>query len=229
MTMSIKDLNKALRQVGQDFGLDGEGMVRYAREDKIPGLDKGNQYGAAYTIEGKFLYALIRELKPESSLEIGVFRGGRTCHIAAALKANGRGHLTGLDIWNGAGLNIPKTLRQYVTTIIENVDYFIERYKKASLSVIEDSDMHLRTLPLFDFVFEDGSHSEHQVHNVYLSLPYILKPGGFIVSHDTATGVGQAIRNGMVKGGAKLEAVRFYDDLFPLGYSMYKFMGYQND
>src|SRR5260370_41136913 len=45
--------------------------------------------------QGRALYQHIRESRPESVLELGTARGGAAVVIAAALEANGAGHLTG--------------------------------------------------------------------------------------------------------------------------------------
>lgn len=214
--MAIKDLNKALKQIGEDFYLDGAAMVRYAREDKIAGKDQGNQYGTAYTVDGKLLYALVRELNPAHILEVGTYHGGSAVHMAQACKKNGHpgtGAITTIDIWEGAGVNIPKSLKPYIDVVTQNVDFWLDDYGLPG--------------PFFDFIFEDGAHSEHQVHTIYQALPKILKPGGYVLSHDVSTGVGGYIRNGMVKGGVNLDDVRFYEiPGNPCGMSIYRFMGY---
>ena len=46
---------------------------------------------------GRLLYEHIRENKPDNVLELGTARGGSAVFIAAALEANGSGHLTSVD------------------------------------------------------------------------------------------------------------------------------------
>ena len=46
---------------------------------------------------GRVLYQHIRENRPENLLELGTARGGSAVFIAAALEANGAGHLTSVD------------------------------------------------------------------------------------------------------------------------------------
>src|ERR1041384_6330078 len=47
--------------------------------------------------QGRVLYQHIRENRPENVLELGTARGGSAVFIAAALEANGAGHLTSVD------------------------------------------------------------------------------------------------------------------------------------
>src|ERR1700683_3846105 len=46
---------------------------------------------------GRVLYEHIRENRPQNVLELGTARGGAAVVIAAALEANGAGHLTSVD------------------------------------------------------------------------------------------------------------------------------------
>lgn len=192
--MSVKALNKNLKQIASDYGLDGAAMVRYAKEDTRKGNAEGNKYGTSFGIEGKLLYALVRELKPARILEIGTYHGGGANHLAAACRKNGMGQVVTVDIWPGAGQHIEEENRKFVTVIHENIDFYLPKIT-----------------PRFDFIFEDAEHAEGQVHNIYAALPQILNRGGFILSHDISMdGVGDFIRNGMKKGGVDLADVNVY-------------------
>src|SRR5215471_165962 len=46
---------------------------------------------------GQVLYEHVKESRPENLLELGTARGGSAVFIAAALEANGAGHLTSVD------------------------------------------------------------------------------------------------------------------------------------
>jgi predicted O-methyltransferase YrrM len=215
--MSVKEFNNVLRQIAERFDLDGAALVRYAREDKRKGQDKGNENGTAYTNDGKLLYAMVRLLRPDHILEIGTYKGGGTIHLAEAVKKNGApekmGVVLSVDIWEGSGLAIPDELMGWVEVVHQNIDFWLDEYSLPE--------------PFFDFIFEDGPHSEHSVHNIYQALPPILKPGGFILSHDTSTGMHNYIVNGMRKGGVDLDDVLFVDlPGNPCGMSVYRFEGY---
>lgn len=192
--MSVVKLNKNLKQIADDFGLDGRALVRYAKEDTRKGNAEGNRYGTSYGIEGKMLYALVRELKPLRILEIGTYHGGGANHMAAACLKNGVGEVVTVDINPSAGQHIEKKLSELVTVVHKNIDYYLPTITEP-----------------FDFIFEDAEHAEGQVHNIYNHLPAILNHGGYILSHDIAMdGVGDFIRNGMKKGGVELKDVHTY-------------------
>ena len=59
--------------------------------------------------QGRVLYQHIRENRPGNLLELGTARGGSAVFIAAALEANGAGHLTsvGFDPLAVAGPDAP--------------------------------------------------------------------------------------------------------------------------
>jgi predicted O-methyltransferase YrrM len=207
MDMSVRDLNKNLKIIAADFGLNAAALVRYAKEDTRKGNAEGNPYGTSYGIEGKLLYALVRELKPKRILEIGTHHGGGANHLAAACLKNGFGEVVTVDINPAAGQHIEDAHKEIVAVVHENIDYYLPTISEP-----------------FDFIFEDGEHAEGQVHNIYNHLPTILNPGGYIISHDIAMdGVGDFIRNGMRKGGVNLEDVKVYVTApSPCGMGIYK-------
>ena len=60
-----------------------------------------DQLESSYAIRGygTLIYALIRVLKPQSAVEIGIFRGFSLLSAAAALRDNGAGKITGYDLF----------------------------------------------------------------------------------------------------------------------------------
>ena len=205
--MNLPDI---FNDIQERWGLDRRQLKQFAVEDKLLGEDKGNEYGTAYSNEGHLLYALIRLLKPLRILEIGTYNGGSASHMAAACKKNGQGKITTVDISSHAGKYIARRYRSIVTTLTVDANLYIPTVNKP-----------------FDFIFEDGAHSEYQVHVVYQNLPRILNQGGFILSHDILmNGVGQYIKNGMVKGGVDMNDVAIYEvEPSPCGMSVYQYTG----
>jgi spermidine synthase len=111
-----------------------------------------------------------------------------------------------VDINPLAGRDIPDNLRSYVTVTIADIDDYIRR------DDVRD----------FDFIFEDGAHSEFQVHTIYERLDKLLAPGGVIVSHDAAVeGVRDFIAAGIRKG-IGVEVPVYTVDPSPLGFSVYR-------
>lgn len=117
---------------------------------------------------GEFLYGLIRLLQPENILETGTYTGVSSMYMAQALKDNGHGHLTTLEIenthklraeslWNACGLD-----DQVYCLLKRSLDFRV--------------DME------YDLLFLD---SEPNIRWAELERFYPhLKPGGFIGIHD---------------------------------------------
>lgn len=213
-------LSDALHAVALQLGLDPTLLILYAEEDTLPGYydSTGDQWSIPFAADGKFLYALIRALKPRHVLEIGTAYGGSARHILEALDRNGwRDYgMVCVDINPDARLDgIPDKLKPHVRIYHENSDYWIER---------EMADQYRYQ---FDFIHEDGAHSIHNVQTVYNYLPNLMPKGGVIVSHDIATGVGNDIRLGMRKVGYENVPEYVYEGS-PCGFSVLKYKGVEN-
>lgn len=191
------ELTAALTTVAAHTGLNAEKLMEYA--DAYQGDN-----------ERAFLYAIVRALRPRFALELGTHTGeGATCILQAITDGQYGVHLTTVDILDEPhiGSVIPIGLRQYVTLVTANIDEWIA--DKSG----------------YDFIFDDGSHSIHQVHQIYGRLEQLLNPGGIILSHDAAAGgVGDYIREGQTKSGYDLPV--FIIDPAPWGFSVYRKPGW---
>jgi predicted O-methyltransferase YrrM len=209
-----RDLQQTYIKIATFFDLPVVNLMKYANEDEIPGKHEGNPLGTEYNADGQLLYAFVRLLQPLRILEIGTDRGGSAIHMIEACKRNGRGHVTTIDINPNTGDGLTAKYSTMFTKHICNANEWIPNYSGVP----------------FDFIFEDGSHSEYQVHVIYQNLRKILQPGGFILSHDTNTGVGLAVKNGIRKGGAPISELNGNNEVFLcvcppsfLGFSIYQF------
>lgn len=216
-------LEAALDAVAYQLNLDPVALLTYAAEDTLPGYydPTGDKWSVPFAADGKFLYALIRALKPRSVLEIGTAQGGSARHILEALAKNDSeamavskkmgyvGILTCVDINTDAKLDgIPSGLLYYASNIMHmNSDTYIQD-----------------TTEKFDFIHEDGAHSIHNVQYVYNNLPKLMPRGGVILSHDVALGVGDDIRLGMRKAGFENVPEYLYDGS-PCGFTVLKYEG----
>lgn len=201
----------AIHEVAMYLNLNPEKLMDYANEDTLAGYyEGGDKYAIPFTNDGKFLYALIRALKPSKVLEIGTAYGGSARHILEAMNKNKHGSLVTVDINPDARLDgIPEYLRKQSTLIHANSDTWI-------------ADV----LGKFtcDFIHEDGAHSIHNVQYIYNHLPQLMPGGGVIASHDIATGVGNDIRLGMSKAGYEnVPEYRFEGS--PCGFSVLEYKG----
>lgn len=201
-------LREVLRQVARWYGLNAGELIQYAAEDTLLGGVEGNPVGTSYAVDGQLLYALVRYCKPERILEIGTDHGGSAKHMAAACQRNGKGHVWTVDINPNTGDGFTDDDTQWITPVIADAAVWVTRY----------------TGPPFDFIFEDGPHSEYMCQVVYENLARILSRKRFILSHDVSTGVREAILNGIRKGGCNMDHVHVVTPSpSPLGFSIYQF------
>lgn len=165
--------------------LDPHGGYHAAYDDGFPS-------GSLWRVEGQFLYALVRALKPLRILELGTWHGASATHILQAIAHNGHGHLDCVD--NRAygdvvtGDMIPPALQGGCT--INHVSL-----EEAIATAIQKGRG-------YDFIFEDAMHTAEQVELVWQHADALLTPGGVIVSHDAMHNVaGEAVREGIAKAG----------------------------
>lgn len=141
-------------------------------------------YGGVNPGDRRALYALVRALKPASVLEIGTHIGSSTIHIAQALKTNGGGHLTTVDIYD---VNHDQTgsWKKYQTprpikAMLEEIglDNRVTFNAEGSISFLKKTDLN------FDMIFLDGDHAAAAVYQeVSLALRH-LSQDGIIILHD---------------------------------------------
>ncbi len=133
------------------------------------------------------LYLLVRGKRPRSVVETGVNRGHSTAMILRALRHNGEGHLTSIDLpfhveggrrnadgkWDVSsvpvgltGCEVPEFLRDRWTLIVG------------------DAKAELPKLSGYDFFFHDSDHSyAHQIWEYRVALEH-LPAGGVLASDD---------------------------------------------
>lgn len=134
------NLQQALQQIATDGGFDANELMTYALEDAIGGRDTGQWPGmSTFAAEGQILYALVRAMKPNRVIEIGVDSGGTSTHILTALERNGHGELYSIDIKAEVGAAVPQQLRDRWTIYV--------------------GDALTAPLPTAEFIFEDGPHT----------------------------------------------------------------------
>ncbi len=203
------NLYEVLEAVAQQIGLDCRKLCEFANMDAVPCSEGEDGRLIPYTDDGKFLYALVRALRPCNVLESGTNEGGSAVHIAMALRDNALRcpvRLVTVDIWEGSGRYIFAPLMPMIKVVHEDIREYVK---------------HKDSGP-FDFIHEDASHMGDTVHAVYSNLAKLLKPGGVIVSHDTATGVGPDVKRGIEAAGFKMPPTYQYDTS-PCGWSVMKY------
>lgn len=190
--MNIED---ALVDIARNFGFDEQQLITSCYEDTVGGWDRDAgrwPVGSVWSVEGRILYAITRALKPDFVLEVGTHHGCSATHFAEAVKANGKGHVIGVDPSGAAGNMIPANLRQYVQ-IVNTRWQDMDGLFPAGVGI----------------VFEDADHSAETTADVWRAAAERLPAGSVIASHDAMHFlVGAAIREGIARSGVM--GVRFY-------------------
>ncbi|NJO61961.1 MAG: class I SAM-dependent methyltransferase [Richelia sp. RM2_1_2] len=120
------------------FGITMDDFLKYYDESKYSGYPE-EPGGSAWKSEGKFIYVMVRHVKPKKILEIGNYLGrGTTNHILQAVDMNGVGQVTLLDI-------------------VERLEYQ-KLHSKNFERVLDDSLKFLQKPFDHDMIVQDGNH-----------------------------------------------------------------------
>lgn len=129
------------------------------------------------------IYHLVRALKPQNVLEVGTHIGSSTLIIAGALRENGGGKITSVDILNVNAPNGPWKKLHLAKTPAGNIAAIgCETVTRFVASPAQD--FMAQTEERFDFIFLDGDHSAAAVYGEVAHALKILRPGGVILLHD---------------------------------------------
>ena len=141
------------------------------------------------TVEkGEYLFRLVRELRPELTLEIGFAYGVSTLFLAEALRQNGHGHHIVIDpnqgrSFDNLGLRHLEEagLRRWVTFYEEPSDLCLPRLVSEGVRL--------------DFAFNDSGHLFDHVVTEFVFLARLLRRGAPLVFDDPGLpGVQRACR-----------------------------------
>lgn len=143
--------------------------------------------------EKLLLYSLVRGLKPQSVLEIGVFEGGSSSIILQAMGANGSGRLYSID----PEPQVPTNIHNAVWTgpgVMELGRWHLIRGR--SPEAIAQLVTSYKDVAPFDFVFIDGDHGKQAViADIEGAIPY-LTDEAYLLFHDAfAPGVEDGIEH----------------------------------
>ncbi len=119
-------------------------------------------------IESEITYLLLRELQPESVVEISPSRGWSTTWILSALRDNQKGQLQSYDIVNYSKRFVPKSLAKgrwqlFVGDVKEKIDTFPKK---------------------IDYLFIDSDHSAEFAHWYIETVFPLLESGTPVSVHD---------------------------------------------
>lgn len=179
----MSTLEQDLNHLAAALGVDAGELLAYAAEDTIGGYHPDPTQskfpsGSLWAVEGQVIYALCRCLKPKHVIEVGTFYGASAVHILSALKRNGSGHLTAIDIAENAGSMIPDDLRPWCTQVAAR--------GQEAIPTLEDAQI----------VFEDASHTTDDVEQILRAALEHARPR-IILSHDAE----HFLQGGTVRAG----------------------------
>jgi len=128
--------------------------------------------------EGMLIYRLVRDIKPENSLEIGLAYGFSTVYFLAAIQANGKGHHIAVDSyqyewWDGIGITREKALGIQPG--------LFEFNRETSAQALARFD---REQKRFGVIFIDGDHRFDGVLIDFCLASLVCEPGGYIIFDD---------------------------------------------
>jgi predicted O-methyltransferase YrrM len=135
---------------------------------------------------GRRVYDHIVSTRPERVLELGTAHGVSAAYVAAALEANGQGHLTTVD--HGGAVFDPGPqevleragLEHRVTIVHANSSYnwFLKQ------EVERASDAAGNCEPRYDFCYLDGSKNFNIDGLAVVLVEKLLRPGGWLLMDD---------------------------------------------
>jgi predicted O-methyltransferase YrrM len=128
--------------------------------------------------QGMLIYRLVRDTKPENSLEIGLAYGFSTIYFLAAIQANGRGHHIAVDpfqyeCWHGIGVAREK--------VLGTKPGLFEFSQETSVQALA---RFAREQQRFGVIFIDGYHTFDAVLIDFSLASLVCEPDGYIILDD---------------------------------------------
>jgi hypothetical protein len=179
LTRFQKPTSEVIASLGEPFT-----GVLSSMYDRRPQLGTGGRF---YPIDeftqispqkGMWIYRLVRDTKPENTLEIGLAFGFSTVYFLAAIESNGKGHHFALDpyqdcLWNGVGLTREKVLNVKPGTFSFSYEGSIQGLARFA-----------REQRRFGVIFIDGNHRFDDVLIDFSLSSFLCEPGGHIILDD---------------------------------------------
>ena len=182
--------------------LEGMALENQILEDyltHVPSAWKGHRFFAEW---------LVKHMKPQQVVDLGVDYGFSTLSFAIASRENGTGIVTGIDAFQGDPMTGIRNTHQVVLDIIEKANFNNIEIIKGDFN--EVSKTWNRTI---DILHIDGFHSYEAVSNDFKTWSTFLAEDGIILFHDInvpnpAFGVIHLFRE--LEGGHKLYFLHTY-------------------
>jgi predicted O-methyltransferase YrrM len=136
--------------------------------------------------QGRIVYDHVRESRPAEALELGTAHGVSAAYMAAAMAANGAGHVTTVDHGVAAYEPSPETvlaragLSDRVTLVRAHSTYTWWLKEQ----VQERSDPEGNCEPRFDFTYLDGAKNFTIDGLAVVMIEKLLRPGAWLLMDD---------------------------------------------
>lgn len=132
---------------------------------------------------GKEIYEFVRQERPNSILELGFAHGVSACYLGAALKDNGSGRLTTIDV------QAARERDPHIEELLDAaglLDWVSPIYTPTSYTweLMRMLERQQGGQWMFDFAFIDGAHSWFVDGLAFFLVDKLLKPGGWILFDD---------------------------------------------
>ena len=120
------------------------------------------------------LYNLVRMIKAQRVIEVGIYRGAGSLHLAQGLADNGGGELHLVDISVESLAEVEEKIRKAKFPIVTSL------HCGDSASIAREG-----RLPLADLIFLDAEHRYEPVQQDIACYWQLVSEGGLLVIHDT--------------------------------------------
>jgi hypothetical protein len=188
-------LQDALTAIAPLVNANPDDLIQFASEDTIGGWSPNPNFakwpiGSIFGEEGAVIYSLVRALKPQNVINLGVYHGASVAHIAAALKmnANEKARVWAVDHKPVPTEGIPEDLLPYIKFVESDGAEFLRGRWPAKVGL----------------VFEDCEHLEDETRDMWELIKAKLNLGAVAVAHDYLHWVvGLDVQNALL--GAEVE------------------------
>lgn len=185
-------------------------------EKILPDLD-----GWADVTKAQRLACLVFAIRPDVSVEIGVFGGRSFYGLALAHKHLGHGMAIGIDPWSNAaameGYEGGNQKYWQELNLNEIHDKFMATLEKQSVlnvtKIIRQKSDEVEPPEIIDLLHVDGQHTEQAVRDV-ARFAANVRMGGFVIMDDTSWTNGE---DAPIQRAVALLKDMGFDSLYPLG------------
>jgi predicted O-methyltransferase YrrM len=180
----LSGVNQRLQFVRREYGFT-KGIFQ---RDQVDSADW-------FAFERILIYVLLRHLRPETCLETGVYYGGNTVFLLAALHRNGHGRLVSIDLPDSAIRRNAATQAQPRHPLVGDSELYDDKLRPGFIVPDRLKDRwefvegdSLTEIPkrseIFDFYMHDSDHSMHFLSaEIAATLPH-LAPSAVAVIDD---------------------------------------------